>query len=236
MSRQIDNLHSGLKLIQDDRFFKLGQDSVLLVDFAKVKSKDKICDLGCGNGAISVLLFGKNKNITVDAIEIQQEVAELARENAKLNDLSITVYNEDANNVSAFLKHEHYNTVISNPPYFKQNSGKEKEKAELKTARVEDNFDIEAVCKCAKYLLKYGGLLYIVQKPDRLSDILYYMKQNNIEPKRFQAIQSTKDSAPSAILVEGKRGAKSGMIVEPVLITRNDDLTYSNKMKEIYKI
>lgn len=235
MTRNIDELHSGFKLIQDDRFFKLGQDSFLLSDFCNVKINDKICDLGCGNGAISVLLFAKNRKIYVDAVEIQDELCDLALENAKLNNITINVYNNDATKVSDFLKNEFYNIVISNPPYFKENSGFNVIGKNKKIARVEQNFDIENLCKSAKYLLKYGGKLYIVQKPERTADIFRFMFNNNIEPKRIRYILSTKDSKPSAVLVEGKKGGKSGIIVEPPLITRNDDFTYSKELLEIYK-
>lgn len=232
--RSVDDLYKGLKLIQDDRFFKLGQDSFLLTNFAKIKTNDKICDLGCGNGAISVLLFGKNKNINVDAVEIQEEVANLAKENADLNQLSMNIYNEDAKNVKNFLKMDDYDVVISNPPYFGEKTGFITENENKKIARVEDEFDIRQVCIQAKYLLKYGGRLYIVQKPDRTADIFRYMFENSIEPKRMQYILGNENSKPSAVLVEGRYGGKSGMIIETPLITRNLDGTYTEKLKEIY--
>lgn len=235
MARVIDDLKNGLKLIQDDRFFKLGQDSFLLANFAKVKTREKICDLGCGNGAISVLLYGKNKNIFVDAVEIQQEVAKLAVENAKLNNLPINIYNEDAKNVKQFLKNAYYDVVISNPPYFKENSGLTSQNESKKIARTEGHFDIFEVCKSAKYLLKYGGRIYVVQCPERTADVFRAFFENNIEPKSMQYIMGTKNSAPSAVLFEGKSYGKSGMIIKPPLITRNDDLTYTDELKEIYK-
>ena len=54
--RRTDKLWGGFSLIQDDRFFKLGQDTMLLSDFACPPARGSIMDLGCGNGALSVLL------------------------------------------------------------------------------------------------------------------------------------------------------------------------------------
>lgn len=235
MARSIDELHTGLKLMQDDRFFKLGEDSVLLSDFAKVKTNDKICDLGCGNGAISVLLYGKNPKIQLDAVEIQKEVYELALENAKLNNINMNIHLKDATKVKEYLKNEYYDIVITNPPYFKENTGLTSTNINKKIARTEENLTIEKVCESAKYLLKYGGKLYIVQKPERTSDIFRNMFINNIEPKRIQYIYSNKNKNPSTVLIEGKKGAKSGLIVLPPLITRNEDLTYTKELLEIYK-
>lgn len=235
MSISEDFLHSGLKLIQDDRFFKLGQDSVLLSDFANIKTGDKICDVGCGNGAISVLLFGKNKNIFVDAIEIQPEVANLAEKNAEINNLPIKIHNFDAKQVEKHLEREKYDVVISNPPYFNENSGFVTENTSKKIARVENEFDVFELCKVAKYLLKYGGKLYVVQKPERTSDIFRAMMEQNIEPKILRYIHSNVGSRPSAVLVEGKVGAKPSLQVMPPLFTRNDDGSFTDELLKIYK-
>ena len=50
MPQTTETLPNGLSLLQDDRFFKLGQDSVLLSAFAKIRRRAKVLDLGCGYG------------------------------------------------------------------------------------------------------------------------------------------------------------------------------------------
>ena len=57
----IDDLQcNGLKIIQNNKFFKYGIDAVLLSNFVKNKKKDlKIVDFGTGTGIISVLLTAK---------------------------------------------------------------------------------------------------------------------------------------------------------------------------------
>ena len=85
--RHTDKLWSGYALIQDDSFFKLGQDSMLLSDFAAPPARAKIMDLGCGNGALGVLLCARHPHVTVTGLEIQPEVAALAQENVERNRL-----------------------------------------------------------------------------------------------------------------------------------------------------
>ena len=55
MPQTTEILPNGLSLLQDDRFFKLGQDSVLLSAFAKIRRRAKVLDLGCGTGALALL-------------------------------------------------------------------------------------------------------------------------------------------------------------------------------------
>ena len=54
MPQTTETLPNGLSLLQDDRFFKLGQDSVLLSAFAKIRRRAKVLDLGCEIGRAHV--------------------------------------------------------------------------------------------------------------------------------------------------------------------------------------
>ena len=57
-------LPNGLTLFQDDRYFKLGQDSVLLSAFARIPRRARVLDLGCGTGALSLLCWRDDLTIT----------------------------------------------------------------------------------------------------------------------------------------------------------------------------
>ena len=63
MAQSTEMLPNGLQLLQDDRFFKLGQDSVLLSAFAKPRRNAKLLDLGCGTGALALLVWRPDLNI-----------------------------------------------------------------------------------------------------------------------------------------------------------------------------
>ena len=64
MAQSTEILPNGLQLLQDDRFFKLGQDSVLLSAFAKPRRNAKLLDLGCGTGALALLVWRPDLKIT----------------------------------------------------------------------------------------------------------------------------------------------------------------------------
>ena len=123
--RRTDKLWGGFSLIQDDRFFKLGQDTMLLSDFACPPARGKIMDLGCGNGALSVLLCARHPHITVTGLEIQPEVAALAQENIRHNQLEqrMQVLCGDMKQCKALFPTGSFDYVVCNPPYFAQNSG-----------------------------------------------------------------------------------------------------------------
>ena len=103
--------------------------------------------------------------------------------------------------------------MISNPPYFPAGSGKSADGEARRTAREEVSCTLEDVCAAAKRILRYGGRFALVHRAERLTDVLCTLRASGIEPKRLRFLAKSADSAPSLLLVEGKRGAKSGLIL-----------------------
>ena len=74
--------------------------------------KIDILDIGTGSGCIAITLK-KEVNANIDAIDISEEALEVAKENAKLNDVDIYFTQGDLfSNIS-----KKYDVIISNPPY-----------------------------------------------------------------------------------------------------------------------
>ena len=80
-NERIDDLQiNNLKIIQNKNWFCFGIDSVLLSDFTKnIKNNSKIIDLGTGTGIISILLTAKTNPESIIGVEIQPEVADMAK-------------------------------------------------------------------------------------------------------------------------------------------------------------
>lgn len=76
-------------------------------------TKLDVVDLGTGSGCIAITLKKKLPNINMDAVDISNDALDLARENAKLNNVDINFFNGD------MLKplNKKYDCIISNPPY-----------------------------------------------------------------------------------------------------------------------
>lgn len=72
-----------------------------------------VVDLGTGSGCIPITLKKKLPNINMDAVDISIDALELAKENAKLNNVEINFINRDMLNPID----KKYDCIISNPPY-----------------------------------------------------------------------------------------------------------------------
>ena len=124
---KIDDLqYKGLKIIQKKDGFCFGMDSVLIANFVKISRKSAIvADLGTGTGIISILVVGKQNPKKVYAVEIQEELVDMAKRSVKYNDLEdkIDVINADIVGISRGKFNKRFDYVISNPPYKKLNTG-----------------------------------------------------------------------------------------------------------------
>lgn len=76
------------------------------------KSTPKIIDLGTGSGCIAVTLKKKLPEGTVVAYDISKEALEVARKNARLNNVEIHFENQSMEKIDGM-----YDLMISNPPY-----------------------------------------------------------------------------------------------------------------------
>ena len=227
----------GFRIKQDAKFLKFGTDAMLLSEFARIKKKDTVCDLGCGAGAISLLLAARHENIKIHGVEIVEEAARLAEENAVLNNITdrMKIHNIDLKNVKSEFPAGSFESVVSNPPFMKNGDGLRTDREELLIARMEICCTIDDVCAAAAYLLKFGGSFSLVHRPSRLSDIFSALEKRNLAPKRMRLVQDTVSAEPSLVLIEARKGGGSGMSLLPTLILKNPDGTESEETKAIYQ-
>ena len=188
-NERIDDLQiNNYKIIQNKKGFCFGIDSVLLANFASdIKQNSNVVDLGTGTGIISFLLLAKNNIKKITGIEIQEEVADMAKRSIELNNLEnkFNIINCDVKNILKYVERDSQDVVISNPPYKKLNTGGKSDDEKNLISRHEILADIFDFVKASKNILKDKGTLYLVHRPERLSDIMCALKENKIEPKKI---------------------------------------------------
>lgn len=231
----IDDLQNGYKIIQKTHSFRYGVDAVLLADFANIKKEHSVIDLGTGTGIIPILIYARKKPSEITAVEIQQDMAEMAERSIKLNGLedSIKVLCMDLKDTPVILGKAKYDCVVTNPPYVKKECGINNPSETKAIARFEVMCTLEELLKTAKELLKPGGKLYMVHRTDRLADIIFEMRNNGIEPKRIRFVHPSIGKRPNLLLIEGARGGNKELkFMDPLYI--HDEK--GNYTEEIYKI
>ena len=101
-------------------------------------------------------------------------------------------------------------------------------------ARHEVLCTLEDILRESAKILKPKGRFYMVHRPFRLAEILAGMNRHGIEPKRMRLVYPYVDKEPNMVLVEGMRGARPRMTVEPPLVVYEKDGSYTRELLRMY--
>ena len=234
---RLDDLqYKGLKLIQKKDGFCFGVDAVLLSHFAQVTAGSRVIDLGTGTGIIAVLLAAKKKPREVTGLEIQADMAEMAKRSIKMNDLGgrINIISGDIREAVKLFGASSFDAVVSNPPYMGKGGGL-LNPADMKAiSRHELLCTLEDVVSTAAKLLRPGGKFSMVHRPQRLADIIFSMRTNGIEPKLLRMVHPSPGKKPNLLLISGTRDGNPELRVLEPLYIYDEDGNYTSEIDEIY--
>lgn len=236
-SERIDDLQcKGLKIIQNKDWFCFGMDAVLLANYCDIKKGSTIVDLGTGTGIIPVLLCGKNDVEKIYALEIQEEVAEMANRTVTLNNLEekIEIVNIDLKNATEKLGVNKFDVVTSNPPYMTCGSGLLNEEDKKTISRHEVKCDLEDVISTTSRLLKHNGRFFLVHRPNRIVDIFTLLRKYKLEPKNIRFIHPKVGEKPNLVLIKSIKASKPDLKFENPLYIYEDDGSYTQELLKIY--
>lgn len=218
---RLDDLQlNGLELIQNPEKFCFGIDAVILSNFAKVRVGETVLDMGTGNGILPVLLSAKTEGKHFCGLEIQPEMADMARRSVKYNGLQdkIEIVTGDIKEAANIFKPAFFDVIVTNPPYMIANHGLRNPEDAKAIARHEVLCSLDDILRESMKLLHDRGRFYMIHRPFRLTEIMVKMNQYKIEPKRVQFIYPNIQKEPTMVLIEGMRGAKSRVKIEPPII------------------
>lgn len=227
-----------LKIVQNTDMFSFSLDSVLLANFVSLNSGiNSVLDIGCGNAPIPLILSCKT-DAAITGVEIQEDVFNMACKSVDLNSLSdrISIINDDINRFAMSCESDSFDVITCNPPFFKVSSGSKFNDSSYKIiARHEVCLNLEQLFSISRKLLKNGGVVAVVHRPDRLVDIITTMRSNNIEPKRIRFVYPKVGRECNMVLVEGAKNGRPGLKILPPLITHNEDGSYSSEVLSFFE-
>lgn len=224
-------LHGKLKILQKETGYRFSVDPLLLTDFVELNDDDSVIDLGTGSGVIPLLIAKKAQVQELIGIEIQKEMADMAKRSVQLNGLQkkIKILVGDIKTLHEKFKPESYSVVITNPPYIPVKNGKINPQKEKAIARHEVAVELEDVTRAACHLLKPKGRLYVVFPAIRAVDMIVFLRKHDLEPKKIQFVHSNENSAAKLILIKAIKNANPEVSICKPLYIYNLDGEYTDE-------
>ena len=200
---RLDDLQNGYWMIQNPEQFCYGIDAVLLASYARVKEGERALDFCTGSGIVPILIKAKTRGQHFTGLEIQHESADMAMRSVKYNNLEewIEIVEGDVCRSEEYFSASSFDVVTCNPPYMTGNHGLTNVNRAKMIARHEVLCSFEDIVKAAARVLRPGGRFYLVHRPFRLAEIIFVLKQYQLEPKRMQLVCPFADKEPNLVLL-----------------------------------
>ena len=234
---RLDDLQcDGLKLIQRPDVFRFGTDSVLLADFANPRPRDRAVDLGCGTGAIALLMAAHRPGLEVDGVELQPEIADMARRSVALNAMEdrVRIHNLDMRDAWRTLGAGRYTLAVCNPPYGKLGAALESSGEAKRVARHEGDLSPGDIARTAGMLIKNGGRFCVIYPAPRAFEMMRAMHENHLAPKRLRTVHGVAGRPPKFVLMDAVKGGGEGLHWLEPLVLRNPDGSFTEEWHRIY--
>ena len=220
------------KIWQDAKELCFTTDAVFLGYFPHVVNKAKVLELGCGTGAISMLLESRGA-AQITAVDCNHRITELLRRSVADNGLleKFTVIDGDIRDYKQLFQPESMDLVAANPPYRQSGSQRSIGTAACHevTSTLEDFF------KAAAFAVRYRGRFALVQLPERFAESMQLAFKSGLQPKRLQWVHAAIDKPAWIFLMEMVKGGSYGMEVLPPLIMYAEDGGYTEQVKRFYE-
>ena len=216
-----------LEIEQPRKGYRYNQDPFHLADFICEHCElwhnqltGRCLDIGCGVGILPLLLAHRLPDTEFTGIEIQKELAQLATSNCRRNNLNscIEIFNIDYRTFNCKDdKTALFQSVISNPPYYPEASGRTNTCPQKRIARHEINSDLESLTQTAALCLNNKGLFITIFPAERLLELTTQLKAVKLEPKHLKFIHPQGSDRAAMLLLAARKNGAPGIIVEEPL-------------------
>ena len=219
-------------------------DPVLLAAAVPASDGERALDVGCGVGAGALCLASRVTGLHVTGIEVDRSFALLAKENAALNGLEerLDVLVGDFGRPPPKLSPKSFDHVFANPPFFEEGAHQAPAARNRAQATIEGAAGLEAWLEFSARMVRPGGSITVIHRPERLAQIL-----GNLSQARAGAIvvyplwshnpfsgARTKKTA-NRIIVQATAEHGGPLQVASGMILHNDDGSYAHAADRVLR-
>jgi tRNA1(Val) A37 N6-methylase TrmN6 len=215
-----------LRLRQPKSGHRAGHDAILLAAATSARPGDRVVEFGAGVGAAGLALARRVGAIDLVLIEIDAQLAALARDNAVANAISADVVTLDvtapaeafvANGLSA----DSVDAVLMNPPFndavrHRASPDRAREVAHMAVPGL-----LEGWIHTARRMLKSGGALTLIWRADGLAEVLAALERG-FGGLALLPVHGDVAKPAIRVLVRAVKGGKAPPLIHLGLVLNNE--------------
>jgi tRNA1(Val) A37 N6-methylase TrmN6 len=226
-----------LRLRQPKSGHRAGHDAMLLAAATVARPGDRVVDLGSGVGAAGLAVARRVAGIELVLVEIDAELAALARGNAAGNALKADVVVLDvASEAGAFaaagLAPDSVDVVLMNPPFNDAVRHRASPHRGREIAHVATAATLESWIHASRRILKSGGSLTLIWRADGLAEVLAALDRG-FGSLRILPVHGDPAAPAIRILVRAIKGGKAPTEIHPALMLNDESALPNKQVQEI---
>ena len=225
---------------------KVGTDGVLLGAWCPISHQQsaisntplRVLDIGTGSGLIALMLAQRCPEAHIDAIDIDQEAVEQAKENVKISNFKSQISNF-VSRLQDWKPETKYDIIVSNPPYFR-NSLKNPDKGR-ELARHTDTLSYDDLFRHSARLLNEHGQLALILPAEVENDVRETAERYSLFITRVTRVYSKPSKPAIRVLMSFQKSSIFNLqssIIEDTLVLENEtggrSAAYQQLCQEFY--
>jgi len=231
-----DALFNGtLRIRQPARGYRFSIDAVILAHFAATAASRQVVELGAGCGVVSLILARLCPQAQIRGIEIQDELAALARHNCDDNQMADRV-RIDCGDIKQLRPGKHLapvDMVVCNPPYYACGGGRISSDSQKAIARHEIRATLRDFLQAAYRMLHISGRLSLIYPARRAVDMMVCLRSAGLEPKIVQPVCAQAGQDARLILVQAVKGGRAQLKWDFPLVIYDDRKRYTQPLRDM---
>lgn len=189
--------------------YRAGVDPVFLAAAVAAQPGQHVLELGAGVGVASLCLGARVQGLVAAAVELQPDYAALARRNAVEAGQEIEVHCADIAALPAELKARAFDHVFANPPYHARKASLPAAEPGREAGRGEGATPLALWVDVAARRLRPGGWLTLVQRAERLPEILGACGMAGLGGAQVRPLAPRKGRAARLVLLRARKGGRA---------------------------
>jgi tRNA1(Val) A37 N6-methylase TrmN6 len=214
-------LGGALTIAQPKHGYRAGVDPVFLAAAVPAVSGQSLLELGCGVGTASLCVMARVPGLSVVGIELQQDYARLADQNASTNQMTAEFYTADIQDLPMSVTNRQFDHVILNPPYYRKDDGTSAAWAERETA-LRETIGLNVWISVASKRLAPKGQMTLIQRADRILDVLQSLPDSLGSVCVCPLTSRTGRDAKLVVITALKGGKAPFSLKTPIILHRGD--------------
>ena len=216
---------------------RAGHDAILLAAATEAQAGDRVVDFGAGVGAAGLALARRVSGIRLSLVEIDPELAELARENAAANAIDAeTIVLDVTARAQDFAAHglvpDSVDRVLMNPPFNDPARHRGSPDQARQIAHVATGETLDGWVHAARRILRSNGALTLIWRADGIAEVLAALSRG-FGSLSILPVHSEAESVAMRVLVRSVKGGRAPTRLLPGFVLNDESLMPKKEVTNI---